>query len=93
MARRLHYANAVRFVPLRHLVLGILVTPSLALAQAVSPIAAGAERLTLDAAIAEALDKNLELIATSAGVTIADANLITAHLRPNPVFSLGGDQR
>ena len=47
--------------------------------------------LTLDAAVAEALEKNLDLIATRAGVTIADANLITARLRPNPVLSLGGD--
>ena len=31
------------------------------------------------------------LIATRAGITIADANLITARLRPNPVLSLGGD--
>ena len=50
-----------------------------------------AQRLTLDAAIAEALEKNLELIATRAGITIADANVITARLRPNPVLSLGGD--
>ncbi len=48
-------------------------------------------RLTLDAAITEALEKNLDLIATRAGVTIAEANLITAQLRPNPVLSLGGD--
>ena len=49
------------------------------------------ERLTLDAAIAEALNKNLGLIATRAGITIAEANLMTAQLRPNPVLSLGGD--
>jgi cobalt-zinc-cadmium efflux system outer membrane protein len=48
-------------------------------------------RLTLDAAIAEALEKNLELIATRAGMTIAEANAVTARLRPNPVLSLGGD--
>jgi cobalt-zinc-cadmium efflux system outer membrane protein len=45
----------------------------------------------LDAAIAEALDKNLDLIATRAGVSIAEANAITARLRPNPVLSLDGN--
>lgn len=51
----------------------------------------GADRLTLDAAIAEALEKNLELIAARVGLSIAEANLITARLRPNPVVSLGAD--
>ena len=49
------------------------------------------ERLTLDAAIAEALAKNLDLMARRAGLSIADANLVTAQLRPNPVLSVGGD--
>ena len=53
--------------------------------------APGATHLTLDAAIAEALQNNLELLATRVGVTIADASLVTARLRPNPVLSLGGD--
>jgi cobalt-zinc-cadmium efflux system outer membrane protein len=48
-------------------------------------------RLTLDTAVTEALEKNLELMATRAGITIAQANAITARLRPNPVLSLGGD--
>jgi outer membrane protein, heavy metal efflux system len=39
----------------------------------------------------EALDKNLDLIATRAGISIADANLITARLRPNPVLSVDGN--
>ena len=56
-----------------------------------APATIADEHLTLDAAVAEALDKNLDLIATRAGVTIAEANLITARLRPNPVLSLGGD--
>jgi cobalt-zinc-cadmium efflux system outer membrane protein len=49
------------------------------------------ERLTLNAALAEALEKNLELIAKRAGVSIAEATLLTARLRPNPVLSGGGD--
>jgi outer membrane protein, heavy metal efflux system len=66
-----------------------LAAPRLAAGQPASIIKA--ERLTIDAALAEALDKNLELIATRAGVTIAQANLITAGLRPNLVISVGGD--
>jgi outer membrane protein, heavy metal efflux system len=49
------------------------------------------QRLTLEAAVAEALDKNLDLIAARAGFSIAKANAITAGLRPNPVLSVGGD--
>lgn len=73
------------------LLLVFVVIPSIAVGQVAAIPAANAERLTLDAAIAEALDKNLELIAARVGISIADANLITARLRPNPVFSLGGD--
>ncbi len=80
----------VRFVGLGLVLVASFVTPSIVAAQPTAA-AAAASRLTLDAAIAEALERNLTLIATRAGVTIADANLITAGLRPNPVLSLGGD--
>jgi cobalt-zinc-cadmium efflux system outer membrane protein len=80
----------VRFAGL--LVLGIFVIIStIVSAQAPTTAVAFTPSLTVDAAIAEALEKNLELIATRAGITIAEANLITAQLRPNPVVSLGGD--
>jgi outer membrane protein, heavy metal efflux system len=49
------------------------------------------ERLTLDAAVTEALSRNLDLIAKRLGISIADANVVTARLKPNPVLSLGGD--
>jgi outer membrane protein, heavy metal efflux system len=73
---------------MRRVRLGICVvisiaTSSIGLAQTQSPTP-----LTLDAAIAEALEKNLDLIATRAGIPIAEANPITAQLRPNPVLSL-----
>jgi cobalt-zinc-cadmium efflux system outer membrane protein len=55
------------------------------------PQTAATERLTLEAAIAEALARNLDLVAARAGITLAEADLITARLRPNPVLSLGGD--
>jgi cobalt-zinc-cadmium efflux system outer membrane protein len=72
-------------------VLGIsFVTSATATAQTPSTVVTTL-RLTLDTAIAEALEKNLELIATKVGIPIAEANLITSQLRPNPVLSLGAD--
>ena len=50
------------------------------------------EKLTIDQAVAEALEKNLGLLAERANISIADARLITARLRPNPVLSARGDQ-
>jgi len=44
--------------------------------------------LSLGQAISEALDKNLDLIATRYDVSIAQARILTARLRPNPIFSL-----
>jgi cobalt-zinc-cadmium efflux system outer membrane protein len=79
----------VRFARLAIAVVIWFATRSIVAAQPPPP--AGATRLTLDAAVAEALDRNLDLIATRAGVPIAEANLVTAGLRPNPVFSVGAD--
>jgi cobalt-zinc-cadmium efflux system outer membrane protein len=53
--------------------------------------AAPAQPLTIDKAIQEALDHNLTILAERLNVTIAEARLITARLRPNPVFSSGLD--
>src|SRR5262249_659754 len=50
------------------------------------------ERVTIASALSEALQKNLDLIAKRAGLSLAAANPVTAQLRPNPVFSAGGDQ-
>jgi cobalt-zinc-cadmium efflux system outer membrane protein len=49
------------------------------------------EKLTIEQTVAEALEKNLGLLAERANISIADARLITARLRPNPVLSVGGD--
>src|SRR5437660_2668204 len=49
------------------------------------------EPLTIAEAVAQALEKNLDLIAERYNLPIAEARLITARVRPNPVFSLGGD--
>src|SRR5216684_3815618 len=48
-------------------------------------------KLTIDQAIDEAIQNNLGLFAERMNLTIAEASLITARLRPNPVLSLSGD--
>ncbi len=50
-----------------------------------------AETLTIQQAVAEALEKNLGLLAEKHNVPIAEARLVTARLRPNPVLTLGSD--
>jgi outer membrane protein, heavy metal efflux system len=49
------------------------------------------DRLTIDQAVAEALENNIGLLAERYNVSIAQARLITARLRPNPVLSLSAD--
>ncbi|WP_291983211.1 TolC family protein [Luteitalea sp.] len=47
--------------------------------------------LTIDQAVDRALEHNLAVLAERVNLSIADARLVTARLRPNPVFSLGAD--
>jgi cobalt-zinc-cadmium efflux system outer membrane protein len=56
-------------------------------------IGAGQPRpsLTVDDAVAEMLSNNLGLLAERANIGIAEARMITAGLRPNPVLSTGAD--
>jgi len=46
--------------------------------------------ITFDEAVREAIDHNLALIAERYNVSIAQARLVTAGLRPNPVLTLNG---
>lgn len=48
------------------------------------------ETLTIEAAIKEALAKNLDLAAQKYNISIAEARQITAALRPNPVVTVSG---
>lgn len=52
---------------------------------------AAAEELTLQQAVSEALEKNMTLMAERANIGIAQARMLTASLRPNPVLSIGAD--
>src|SRR5262249_13241335 len=47
--------------------------------------------ISLDDAVREALDRNLDILAERYNLTLADTRIITARLRPNPVVSVGGD--
>jgi outer membrane protein, heavy metal efflux system len=49
------------------------------------------EPLAIGQAVAEAIDKNLDLFAERYKIPIADAQIITAKLRPNPVVSVWGN--
>lgn len=48
-------------------------------------------QVTLDEAVREAINRNLDLVAEKYNLSVADARIITASLRPNPVFSIGSD--
>ena len=49
------------------------------------------ETLTIDQAVAAAIDHNLNLLAARSNLSIADAQMLTAKLRPNPVISASAD--
>jgi outer membrane protein, heavy metal efflux system len=52
---------------------------------------AGAQSLTIAQAVEEAVQHNLTLMAERSNLSIADAQMVTARLRPNPVFSFSAD--
>jgi cobalt-zinc-cadmium efflux system outer membrane protein len=49
------------------------------------------DRVTVEQAVQEAVERNLNLLAERYNLSIADARIITAKLRPNPVVSAGLD--
>src|SRR5499426_3617128 len=56
-----------------------------------SPVAAQSQQatpVTIGQAVQEAVERNLSLLAERYNLNIADARMITARLRPNPVLSL-----
>lgn len=69
----------------------VLLTAATCCAQDSPPGAAKPAVLDINQAISEALDKNLSLVAERYNISIADAKIIQARLRPNPVLSLGLD--
>src|SRR5262249_10815213 len=64
------------------------------LAVIISQVAAQSQQttpVTISQAVQEAVDKNLNLLADRYNLSVADARIITARLRPNPVLSLYSD--
>ena len=49
------------------------------------------DRVTIGQAVQEAVERNLNLLAERYNLSIADARIVTAKLRPNPVVSAGLD--
>ncbi len=49
------------------------------------------EPLPIGQAVGEAIDRNLDLLAERHRIPIADAQIVTAKLRPNPVLSVWGN--
>ncbi len=47
--------------------------------------------VTIQQAVQEALDHNLNLLAERYNISVAEARIVTARLRPNPVLSIGTD--
>jgi cobalt-zinc-cadmium efflux system outer membrane protein len=58
---------------------------------ALSATRAGAQTLTITQAVDEAIAHNLTLIAQRANLSVADTQMLTARLRPNPVASVSAD--
>jgi cobalt-zinc-cadmium efflux system outer membrane protein len=80
----------VEVLQLRLLCTFILYAPWIS-AQQATPAPALPDRVTIDQAVKEAVENNLGLLAERYNLSIADARIITARLRPNPVLSLGAD--
>ncbi len=49
------------------------------------------DKVTIEQAVQEAVDRNLNLLAERYNLSVADARIATAKLRPNPVFSSAVD--
>ena len=49
------------------------------------------DKVTVAQAVQEAIDRNLGLLAERYNLSVAEAKIVTAKLRPNPVFSAGLD--
>src|SRR5690349_12828245 len=65
--------------------------PGLILLASLARCGAAAGPVTLRGAVAEAIANNQALLAEKTGIAIADARILTARLRPNPVLSFSGD--
>lgn len=58
---------------------------------ACAPTVSAQPPLTIDQVVGEAVDHNLSLVAERQNISVADAGILTAGLRPNPVLSGSAD--
>jgi len=65
--------------------------PVVGLCVALTAAAQSRSPVTIEQAIQEAVEKNLDLIASRSEISVAETRLITARLRPNPVVTLTGE--
>src|SRR5262249_53783592 len=49
------------------------------------------QTLTIEQAVSEATDRNLTILAEKYNISVAQARVVTAALRPNPVLTVEGD--
>jgi cobalt-zinc-cadmium efflux system outer membrane protein len=82
--------NAIPVTSLRTLIL-ICACACESRAQQPPPPPAQHDPLTIGQAVAESIEKNLDLMAERYNLPIADARIVTAKLRPNPVVSIWGN--
>jgi cobalt-zinc-cadmium efflux system outer membrane protein len=68
-----------------------LIAPAAARAQQTAAAAPPAVTLTIAQAVQEALAHNRDLIAKRSDVPVAEGEIVTAGLKPNPVLSAGAD--
>jgi len=76
------YARVISFA----LAATALAAPVAAQAPPAAPPIAGAA-MTMDQAVSEAIEHNLTLVAERYSIAVADARIVTAQLRPNPVVT------
>jgi cobalt-zinc-cadmium efflux system outer membrane protein len=82
--------NPISVASLRTLVLTCACI-GLCQAQQQSPAPAQLDPMTVGRTVAEAVEKNLDLMAERYNLPVADARIVTARLRPNPVLSVWGN--
>lgn len=64
-------------------------TPAASATTPPQPPATPTVTVTLEMAVQEALEKNMDLLAERYNLSVSDTRMITARLRPNPVLSVG----
>jgi hypothetical protein len=79
----------IRFIPTSLFLLCPLICAAIGFAQGDS--SAQIQPLTIQQAVSEAVEKNLNVLAEKYSIPIAEARIISARLRPNPILTVGGD--